>query len=381
MASKGKAEFLIWHEKNKDKEFDFQKEMLEYCRSDVDIMRRICSMFREEMIKISGVDPFCYITIASCCMAVYRSRHLQANTIAMVPVNGYINNTNYSSDAIRWLDFVAADQGITIEHALNGSGEIKIGGVSVDGFCRQTNTIYQFHGCFYHGCADCYEGDTIHPLKKLPMATLLAKTKGTTDKFRASGYEVIELWEHRFKSMMKENKDLRVSKYCKYPVGHPEIITSNFQDVSIYFGIVKCKVVPPRGLFLPVLPYRCNGKLMFPLCRTCVESLSQLRCHHEDEERSLIGTWVTEEVKLAVDKGYRVEKIYEVYHFNESSDKLFRSYIDLFLKIKQESSGWPRDCNSEEERERYLKDYEEIEGILLDPEKIKMNPGLRQISK
>nr|XP_042894554.1 uncharacterized protein LOC122268626 [Parasteatoda tepidariorum] len=102
MASKGKAEFLIWHEKNKDKEFDFQKEMLEYCRSDVDIMRRICSMFREEMIKISGVDPFCYITIASCCMAVYRSRHLQANTIAMVPVNGYINNTNYSSDAIRW---------------------------------------------------------------------------------------------------------------------------------------------------------------------------------------------------------------------------------------------------------------------------------------
>ncbi|XP_071040091.1 uncharacterized protein [Parasteatoda tepidariorum] len=179
-------------------------------RSDVDIMRRICSMFREEMIKISGVDPFCYITIASCCMAVYRSRHLQANTIAMVPVNGYINNTNYSSDAIRWLDFVAADQGITIEHALNGSGEIKIGGVSVDGFCRQTNTIYQFHGCFYHGCADCYEGDTIHPLKKLPMATLLAKTKGTTDKFRASGYEVIELWEHRFKSMMKENKDLRV---------------------------------------------------------------------------------------------------------------------------------------------------------------------------
>nr|XP_042900963.1 uncharacterized protein LOC122269882 [Parasteatoda tepidariorum] len=191
MSSKAKSEFFVWYEQNKDKEFDFQKEMLEYCRSDVDILRRSCSIFREEMIRISGVDPFCYITIASTCMAVYRSRHLQSGTIAMVPVNGYINCTNYSSDAIRWLDFVASDQDITIEHALNGSGEIKIGGVSVDGFCRQTNTIYQFHGCFYHGCPDCYEGDTIHPFKKCPMSTLLAKTKETSDKFRSSGYEII----------------------------------------------------------------------------------------------------------------------------------------------------------------------------------------------
>lgn len=78
-------------------------------------------------------------------MAVYRSKLIQPDTIAMVPVRGYVNRTNYSPDSIRWLDFVAHDQRIQIEHALSNKGEIKIGDVSVDGFCRVTNTIYQYH--------------------------------------------------------------------------------------------------------------------------------------------------------------------------------------------------------------------------------------------
>ncbi|KAF8789741.1 hypothetical protein HNY73_007659 [Argiope bruennichi] len=97
-----------------------------------------------------------------------------------------------------------------------------------------------------------------------------------------------------------------VNKYCLYPVGNPEVITENFRSIDDYFGIVKCRVLPPRGLHLPVLPVRCNGKLMFPLCHCCAESLNQSSCHHSDEERSIVGTWVTEEVKLAVEKGYLI---------------------------------------------------------------------------
>ena len=29
--------------------------------------------------------------------------------------------------------------------------------VYVDGYCRDNNTVYQFHGCFYHGCLYRYE--------------------------------------------------------------------------------------------------------------------------------------------------------------------------------------------------------------------------------
>lgn len=57
---------------------------------------------------------------------------------------------------------------------------------------------------------------------------------------------------------------------------------------------------------------RSGGKLTFPLCRSCVETLSN-ECHHNDEERCITGTWVTEELKKAVEKGYVVMKIYEVF--------------------------------------------------------------------
>ncbi|XP_035213265.1 uncharacterized protein LOC118187172 [Stegodyphus dumicola] len=115
-----------------------------------------------------------------------------------------------------------------------------------------------------------------------------------------------------------------VNKYCVYPVGHPTIITESFRDVEDYFGIIQCRVIPPRNLYLPVLPYRCRKKLMFPLCRTCALLQLQTPCTHTDDERALVGTWVTEEVKLAKKKGYRVTHIYEVYHFQASSTSLFQ---------------------------------------------------------
>jgi len=34
-------------------------------------------------------------------------------------------------------------------------------------------------------------------------------------------------------------------------------------------GLIKCSIVPPERLYLPVLPFRANQKLMFCLCRTC----------------------------------------------------------------------------------------------------------------
>ncbi|XP_035221202.1 probable DNA polymerase [Stegodyphus dumicola] len=100
-----------------------------------------------------------------------------------------------------------------------------------------------------------------------------------------------------------------VNKYCLYPVGHPNIITENFDALENYFGIIKCRILPPRGLYLPVLPYRAQNKLMFPLCKTCAELMYQGICQHSDDERAIIGTWVTEEVKLAVKKGYCITKV------------------------------------------------------------------------
>ena len=51
-----------------------------------------------------------------------------------------------------------------------------------------------------------------------------------------------------------------------------------------WFGFIKCKVIPPRGLYLPILPYkqRCKQnahKLLFGLCRTCMARINA-KCTH-----------------------------------------------------------------------------------------------------
>ena len=47
MGTKEREECLSWLDSKKDAIFDFRKEMLEYCRSDVDILRQACLKFRD----------------------------------------------------------------------------------------------------------------------------------------------------------------------------------------------------------------------------------------------------------------------------------------------------------------------------------------------
>lgn len=107
-----------------------------------------------------------------------------------------------------------------------------------------------------------------------------------------------------------------VCKYGEFPVGHPTIITENFDlmDASNmpYKGLVKCKVLPPTNLLHPVLPHRCNKKLVFPLCATCANTCQKEPCQHADEERALNGAWVTLELEKALQLGYRILEVYEV---------------------------------------------------------------------
>ena len=65
-----RTKFLKWHQDRVAESyvFDFQKELKDYCRSDVDILRRGMMMFRENFLKIANIDPLQYITISSVCM-------------------------------------------------------------------------------------------------------------------------------------------------------------------------------------------------------------------------------------------------------------------------------------------------------------------------
>ena len=158
--------------------------------------------------------------------------------------------------------------------------------------------------------------------------------------------------------------------------------------MSILFCLIQVKILPPRQLYHPVLPYSSNGKLKFPLCRQCAALESQESCRCSDEQRCLTGTWCTPEIEKAIEKGYTIVKIYEVYHWPKSaqhgpsSEGLFTDFINTFLKIKQESSGWPEWCGEDaDKRDEYIRSYYNNEGVELDPDQIAHNPGRRSLAK
>ena len=441
-----------------------------------------------------SVDPFRYTTIASVCMGVFKTKFMNEHheavllhkatrerrktdvlvkdgqslyfindipttledlsrdwdvekkarfvksDIACVPSQGYCID-QYSDISIKWLEYLNQTLNLQIQHALN-KGEYQVPNTKfkADGFDPLTNTIYEFHGCLFHGCRRCFQDRSYkHPLTKQSSEELYVLTQKKQTFIKSKGYKYVCMWECDFKREMVRNKNLSdfvkyvdiqprlnprdsffggrtnasklyhrvsdgekikyvdftslypyVNKYGKYPIGHPQIITQpGDTDLSRYFGIAKVKILPPTGLYHPVLPYRSVGKLKFPLCRTCADKERTRKCQCSLDERVLIGTWCTPELNKAVEKGYVILSVYEIYNWKETSqyDKqpkqggLFTEYINMFLKIKQQASGWPDWCVSETDKQKYINDYFEYEGIKMDYEDIEKNPGLRSLAK
>ena len=138
-----------------------------------------------------------------------------------------------------------------------------------------------------------------------------------------------------------------------------------------------------------MLPYRHEGKLTFPLCATCVKEemtkrpLERLaQCNHSNEQRALTGTRCSPELQKAVELGYEIQYLYEVWQFDQTCEGLFQDYVNTWLKIKQEASGWPSWVGDDEtKRQQYVREYDEHEGIPLEYDKIEHNAGLRTLAK
>ena len=74
-------------------------------------------------------------------------------------------------------------------------------------------------------------------------------------------------------------------------------------------------------------------------------------------------------------------KVHEVWNFERGEGGLFADYVDAWLKIKTEASGWPVNCETEEEKQDCIERFEAREGIRLEYENVKPNPGLKAMAK
>jgi len=82
-----------------------------------------------------------------------------------------------------------------------------------------------------------------------------------------------------------------VMYYDRYPVGHPKRISKPEEYDVNWLGLVYCKILPPTGLYLPVLPCKQKTeeatKLLFGLFRTCMVRIDA-KCTHFNTNKGKI---------------------------------------------------------------------------------------------
>jgi G:T-mismatch repair DNA endonuclease (very short patch repair protein) len=96
----------------------------------------------------------------------------------------------------------------SIKHALNDD-EVKICGAKVDGFDEKSNTVYQYHGCFWHGCFKCYNPDFINNKNKTTMEDLYEQTIERSEQLKQAGYNLMEMWECEWRKSGKASPEAK----------------------------------------------------------------------------------------------------------------------------------------------------------------------------
>ena len=245
MPPEGRQEFKKWHQEQRDnhKVIDFQKELLLYCESDVRLLKEGCLTFKRLFEAKTGFNPFEHMTIASSCNRDLRMNRMIPNSIATEPLGGWRNRVNQSRVALEWLnwrdhqlrqealeqlnheDLEAHDmmaraypdhphpsQRNYIQH-VGSTGEYSVPGTTftVDGYCQETNTVHELHGCFWHGCPKCYPvRDEAHlRLCDRTMEDAYNKTQQKMRQLHTKGYNVKEMWECEWTHLKQTHRDIR----------------------------------------------------------------------------------------------------------------------------------------------------------------------------
>jgi len=244
---------------------------------------------------------------------VFRAKFLPESFLGITPIAGYSPRNN-SFIANIWLEWLELTLGRIFLR------EYRIGKYFCDAFDLQTKIVYEFFGCYFHGCPICYSQE--NSIKK----QLYEKVEEKLSCYMNLELKVVVIWECQFKSMMSTNfvlllfHDERITYYKKlrkyggasmresffggrtnniqfsykvganesieykdvtseypfvlknflYPIGHPMIIRKNFDLTSkAHFGFVKCRILPSNDHYLPVLPSKINKKHIHFMSNMC----------------------------------------------------------------------------------------------------------------
>ena len=222
----------------------------------------------------------------------------------------------YGQMAVQWLTWESDRTGCTIRHQANGR-EKRIGKLPVDGWCAETRTAYQFHGCFWHGCPKCYDQNETNPKNNKTMATLLADTKKHTTYLRRH-VKVVEMWECDWK------RERDPPPRQKWKMTQQQIIAAVVDGTL--FGMVECDVRVPEHLqdhFAEMQPIFKNATVTLDDIGPYMRQYAEENDIMSTPRRMLIGSYRGEKILLATPllrwylaHGLVVDRVYQIVEYS-----------------------------------------------------------------
>ena len=149
----------------------------------------------------------------------------------------YGGNKKFSYAACQWIEKQSELIGRHIHHALCGHGgeyyvHLYAGKeknshareIPVDGYEPKSNTIFQYHGCKWHGCP-CQKRKERNSLEEERSADQrYAKTIELEKKMKEQGFKIVSVWEC-------EKPELKKKRFCKKFRPYPYFIVYDFEAI------------------------------------------------------------------------------------------------------------------------------------------------------
>lgn len=218
--------FQKWYSTVKNTPFDFEQEVLEYCKLDVKILRLFCVKLTNHIFEECGITIF----RESCTLASYVSKRFRKDfyqdNIAIIPNGGYRLRDNQSTIGIKYLTYL---EDVVfkkpIQSAYRGLEKIIVCDglrLKVDGYVETVNTdgtinkiVIEFFGCLYHGHTRCQPRLQTHNDDDIGEAVISSlnyeQALKKVETLRKHGYQVIVQWECEFNKFLKSNPEVKKS--------------------------------------------------------------------------------------------------------------------------------------------------------------------------
>ena len=355
-------EFNRWYDQRKNEgPWNFQEELIAYCKDDVKILAEIMKQFHDTCIsEFDGESPWFSTTAPSFChktvlrnitrkLTLPKDKEQKFRMVTHLAMNlmwGVQTSEEY------WFERLALRGGrtdvrkifckLTAEQIARGCKIVYVDIVSMYPYVqvardypRGLPTIYVYDDEYY------------------PCNKHCTPKRGNVANLKCECF----IWQK------EHNKNFKITVIKETEPDVHELINR-----PEFFGYICAHLIPPSNLYHPVLvtwdeeAQKCTAKL---------EEIKE-------------GVFTTPEFKVAIEKGYRCVKIFR-YHQYSKGDGLWNDFIkDLYIKKMASSGPAP---NSPEERNRIVDSYSQLFGneygekIRASFESWSLKPAARQVYK